>query len=290
MYNHLIESRVPYILIDVDYEIVLSSCNVFAICGDSGSGKSTLGMILEGILQNSFTMECDRYHKWERGNKKWDEYTHLNPEANYIIKMQKDLFNLKIRNNIYQVNYNHSTGRFTDKKYIPSSDNIIVCGLHCLHIDNKNVFNVKIYMDTEETLRLKWKISRDTNSRGYSLDKIKQQIENRKEDYEKYIKPQMNNADIIVRFFVTSTDVASIGVTSLKLSLNKKYNVSKLSSILKKYGINHNLTIENEIFNSITFISYTFSSSLYKEIEYETPHLYDNFYDIIVFTIIYLHV
>ena len=32
--------------------------------------------------------------------------------------MQKDFFDLKIGNTIYQVDYNHSNGKFTEKKEI----------------------------------------------------------------------------------------------------------------------------------------------------------------------------
>ena len=40
-------------------------------------------------------MECDRYHKWDRHDTNWNNYTHLNPDANYITKMCDDVFDLK---------------------------------------------------------------------------------------------------------------------------------------------------------------------------------------------------
>ena len=96
LFNHIKNSKINYEMINIDYGFVLSKCNVFAICGDSGSGKSTLSNLLKTYFTNSFTLECDRYHKWERGNDNWSKITHLNPKANYIEKMKEDVFNLKI--------------------------------------------------------------------------------------------------------------------------------------------------------------------------------------------------
>ena len=59
--------------------------------------------------------------------------------------MNKDVFDLKLGNNIYQVDYDHKTGMFTDKQNIQSSNNIIVCGLHS-HYLNNNIINLKIYI------------------------------------------------------------------------------------------------------------------------------------------------
>ena len=182
LFNYLTNNKIKYELIDIDYSFILSKCNVFAICGDSGSGKSTLSTLLKNIFSNSFTLECDRYHKWERSNKKWEEVTHLNPDANYISKMNEDIFNLKIGRNIFQVDYDHHTGKFTEKQLINPSDNLIVCGLHSLYGDNDSVYNLKIYMDTDNNLKKKWKINRDVKERGYSIEKVLDSIKKREKD------------------------------------------------------------------------------------------------------------
>ena len=82
LYNHLRKTNLKINKIDVDYSFILSKCNVFAICGDSGSGKSTLSKLLKNCFSDSFSLECDRYHKWERGDSNWTDVTHLDPKAN----------------------------------------------------------------------------------------------------------------------------------------------------------------------------------------------------------------
>lgn len=212
LYWFLKNNNLVYEPINIKYIIVLSLCNTIAITGDSGSGKTILSNIIKGLFNNSFVLECDRYHKWERGNKKWYEFTHLNPEANYLTKMENDVFDLKIGNTIYQVDYDHNTGKFTDKQIIESKENIIVCGLHSLYISD-NIVNLKIYMDTDDNLRIPWKIKRDIHKRGYTMDKIVEQINYRKKDFDEYIFPQREKADMIINFYT-----------------NKKFNIDEFNA------------------------------------------------------------
>lgn len=204
LYDYLNNQNINYNLIDIDYKLILSKCNVIAIAGDSGSGKSTLLKVLTPLFNenNILTLETDRYHKWERGNENYQNYTHLNPYANHLEKMYEDIYDLKIGNEIYQVDYNHSSGKFTQKEKIESKNNILICGLHTMYENKiKDILDIKIYMDTDRALIKKWKIKRDVEERGYSLEKVLKQMEVREEDYEEYILKQKENADIVVNFY-----------------------------------------------------------------------------------------
>lgn len=248
LYNYLNEEHIKYKLIEIDYKLVLSKCNVIAIAGDSGSGKSTLLNYLIPLLGNDnyIKLETDRYHKWERGNQNYEQFTHLNPEANYLEKMSEDVYNLKIGHEIYTVDYDHSTGKFTQEEKIDSKDYIILCGLHTLYNEQTNrIINLKIYMDTDRELIKKWKINRDVNVRGYSLEKVLKQINHREKDYELYIKEQKNNADLIINFYEEDF------VIKCKLYIKINNNIEKLS---KKYSLiikdNYILIILNQNNNS----------------------------------------
>jgi uridine kinase len=237
LYHYLNENNILYNLFNIDYLVILSLFNTIAITGDSGSGKSTITQILKKIFNNSFILECDRYHKWERNNKNWEKYTHLNPEANFITKMENDVFDLKIGNNIYQIDYDHKTGKFTDKELIESKENIIVCGLHSLYLPD-NIINIKIYMDTDDNLRIPWKIKRDIVKRGYTVEKIYEQINNRKYDFDKYIKIQREKADIIISFYTDNIfDINNFDINFepniyLKIGIKSSYNVENFTDKL----------------------------------------------------------
>ena len=249
LYHYLHSNDIKYDLINIDYFVILSLCNTIAITGDSGSGKTTISKILNNLFANSFVLECDRYHKWERNDINWKSYTHLNPDANYITKMCNDVFDLKIGNTIYQIDYDHSTGKFTDKKTIEPCENIIVCGLHCLYMPN-NIINLKIYMNTDDNLRISWKIKRDVLKRGYSIEKIYNQIKERENDFCKYIKPQKDFADIVICFYTNVTFVF------------ENYNINDEIPYFLKIGIKSSYKIENlksdEISKIETISNYTY--------------------------------
>jgi uridine kinase len=232
---------------------------VFAICGDSGSGKSTLSILLKSIFSNSFMLECDRYHKWERTNKNWEDTTHLNPQANYITKMNEDVFNLKIGKDVYQVDYDHSTGKFTEKQLINPSDNLIVCGLHSLYGNNDSVYDLKIYMDTDEDLKKKWKINRDVKERGYSVEKVLDNIKKREKDFNEFILPQKDNADLVIRFFtVEKIDFNNLeyqNKLSLELIINNAFDINNILLKFKLLKIPH-IVIKTDKFIKITFLNY----------------------------------
>jgi uridine kinase len=256
--NHL--SSLDYKKLEIEYVIILSSCNIFAIAGDSGSGKSTLANILKNNFSDSFLLECDRYHKWERGNEMWAKITHLNPQGNFLSKMNEDIFDLKIGNTIYQVDYDHKNGKFTEKEAITSSDNIIVCGLHSLYMDDDRLYNITIFLDTDRTLKYKWKIRRDTKKRGYLPEKILEQINARENDYKKYIEPQRDRSDIIINFFTDKpfniNEVYEDETVYLRVLVSKKYLLLNVIREFNLLGIIHSLT-ENSNYYIINFTSFS---------------------------------
>lgn len=176
---------------------------IIGIGGNSGSGKTTFTNSFSKLFgrHESTTIRGDDMHKWERGDSNWNEFTHLNPEANYIHKEIEFLKFLKKGVSINRRNYDHSEGKFTMPKKIKSKRIILYEGLHPFYLSEmKQTFDIKIFMDPDEALRRKWKIKRDTKKRGYSEEKIIEQIKSRKEDSEKYIKTQSSNSDIIISF------------------------------------------------------------------------------------------
>jgi len=253
LYNYLIDNSINFNLIDLKYFVILSLINTIAISGDSGVGKSRLSNLIKDLFNNSFILECDRYHKWERGNENWNSITHLNPDANFITKMNDDVFDLKIGNNIFQVDYDHNTGKFTDKQMIESKENIIVCGLHTFYT-SKNIIDLKIFIDASDSVKIPWKIKRDVIKRGYTYEKILTQINNRKSDFIKYILPQKDNADIVLYYYNSDIfDINKFDITTeinynFKIGINKKYD---LKNIIKDCNIS-NIELDNN-FYYITF-------------------------------------
>lgn len=235
LYQYLIKNNYKYkIDNEIKYKLILSIANSIAVTGDSGSGKSTLSNLINNIFTDTLHIECDRYHKWDRTDPKWKEMTHLNPKANYLMKMREDFFDLKIGNDIYQVDYDHSTGKFTQPNEIKSKSNIVLCGLHTLY--DKEItqnMNLNIYLDPDQELKKSWKIQRDIIKRGYTVDQVLEKIKSREEDFKKYISPQKELADMIINYYT---------VDNLKY-----YQINKDTKIGLKLYINKNC-LESLIF------------------------------------------
>lgn len=274
LYNYLNSNNIDYELFDIDYKLILSNCNVIAIAGDSGSGKSTLLKVLTPLFNEDsiLTLETDRYHKWERCNENYQTYTHLNPYANHLDKMYEDVYDLKIGNEIYQVDYDHSSGRFTQKEKIESKNNIIMCGLHTMY-DNKinDILDIKIYLDTDRELIKKWKIQRDVNERGYSMENVLKQIEFREKDYEEYITKQKENADIIINFYEENNNLECNLIIQNNSIINKILKeLIKLNYDIKYESNNLIIKLKNELVdieNEIQLYS-IFKNNYYREIYY----------------------
>ena len=280
---------------NINHKLVLSLCNIIAITGDSGTGKSTLMKHLKCLFDKDvLEIEGDRYHKWERGDKNWNNYTHLNPNANYISKLSNDMYDLKIGKDIYQVDYDHSTGKFTDIEKLENKNNIILCGLHSL-FDKKsnNLLNFKIYLDTDEKLRRYWKIKRDVKSRGYTIERVLEQIDKRMKDYQKYIKPQSDNSDFIINFYTdeefdyTNIDEDPNIYLNLTIKNNSKniidyLNILTSNKIIFKYSNTNN----GECILNFDYVTEKFSNVLNTIIlNYNVKFNFNN-YDVTYYTII----
>lgn len=182
---------------------------VIGIGGDSGVGKTTLLNNLQNLLGDKLLqIEGDGEHKWERGDENWSKFTHLDPKANHIHKQSEAIYSLKHNETIFRSEYEHSNGKFSKPKKVKPKEFIVIAGLHPFYLPKlrKNI-DFKIYIDTDETLRRHWKIIRDTKKRGYSTQKILEQIEARMEDAGKYIHPQKEFADMVVKYFGVNTFV-----------------------------------------------------------------------------------
>jgi uridine kinase len=171
------------------------------IAGDSGTGKDCLSQVVSGLFEPRSTavLEGDDYHKWERGNAKWTDYTHLDPKANYLDELAvhtTDLLNGRL---VWQPHYDHGRGTFTAPREIRGNKLVIVQGLHALYLrDMRAQLDLKIFLAPHPLVRLAWKIRRDVAERGHSVDRVLRSLEARQQDAEVHINPQRAAADWII--------------------------------------------------------------------------------------------
>ncbi len=181
----------------VDHPIILG------IVGDSATGKTTLSSGVAAILgEEHCTVFCtDDYHRYDRKTRAAAGISALDPRANYIDILEQHLKLLRAGEPILKPIYNHKHGTLEEPEYVKPKSFVIAEGLLGYTTRAmRDCYDVKIYLDPDEDLRLSWKIHRDTTRRSYTRDEVLEELERRKTDSPNFIHPQRTFADIVIRF------------------------------------------------------------------------------------------
>ncbi|MGH9177904.1 MAG: phosphoribulokinase [Acidimicrobiales bacterium] len=176
---------------------------MLAIAGDSGTGKTTLTSgLVEALGHERMTsVGVDDYHRYDREERKELPFTPLHPKCNYIDIMEQHLHHLALGEPILKPIYNHDTGTLDRPEYVEPREFVIVEGLLPLHTKVlRACFDITVYLDPPEDIRIAWKLRRDTNKRGYTEDQVRAELEKREPESAEFIRPQRAYADIVVRF------------------------------------------------------------------------------------------
>ena len=176
---------------------------ILGVVGDSATGKTTLSAGVAKILgEDRCTVICtDDYHAFDRTERAENGISALDPKGNYIDVLGQHLKALRRGEAILKPIYNHDGGTLDRPVYIKPRDYVIMEGLLGYTTrEMRDCYDVKIYLDPEEDLRVKWKVNRDTTKRGYTKEQVLASLEKRKEDSPAFIQPQRTFADIVIRF------------------------------------------------------------------------------------------
>ena len=209
---------------------------VLGVAGDSGSGKDTYLDAIEDIFGKHSVVKVsgDDYHLWDRGKPIWKNMTHLNPMANDLESFSNDLISLIDGKSISTRHYNHDTGKMSKKFQLETNDIIIAGGLHAFYLPIlRDCYNLKIFLDMDEGLRRHFKIKRDVNVRGHSLENVINSFKRRSNDSKKFIAPQSKHADLIFSLQPVAIDYNAKDelkdLTKFKLVVTTKHGFNEYS-------------------------------------------------------------
>jgi phosphoribulokinase len=176
---------------------------MLAIAGDSGTGKTTLTAgLVEALGRDRITsVAADDYHRYDREERKDLPFTPLNPKCNYMDIMDQHFHHLSMGHPILKPVYDHDTGELGRPEYIQPNEFVIVEGLLPLYTKRSRAsFDITVYLDPPEDIRIAWKLRRDTTKRGYTEEQVRKDLEKREPESAEFIRPQRAQADIVVRF------------------------------------------------------------------------------------------
>ncbi|MBB4285390.1 phosphoribulokinase [Roseospira goensis] len=176
---------------------------ILGMVGDSASGKTTLATGVARILGEDrvATICTDDYHRYARQERAKNGLSALDPRSNYMDIMEQHLALLNQGKPILKPVYSHEAGTLVAPEYVAPKPYIIVEGLLGYTTRAmRDCYDVKIYVEPDEDLRVDWKIQRDTARRGYTREQVLASLEKRKADSPAYIHPQRVFADIVIQF------------------------------------------------------------------------------------------
>ena len=177
---------------------------IIGIAGASGSGKTTIAnRIHEPIGDDAVLITHDSYYK-NHDDLTFEERCKINydhPDSLESDLLVKHLMQLKAGKSIDIPEYDYSQHRRKEKTIHVEPKSVLLVEGILIFTEPKlrELFDLKIYVDTDPDICLIRRINRDVNKRQRSLDSvISQYLKTVKPMYHEFVEPSKRYADIIV--------------------------------------------------------------------------------------------
>ena len=183
------------------------------ITGESASGKSTICREISNIIKkfdmpvtilttdNYFNDISELIKKYGTFDALRDNgYDVDSPESFQLDVLKEDLEKISQGEDVYSPEYLlNGTGVSVPKaKHIPSNKIVVVEGMASMYDDIKDIFDIKVYVETDINLRRERFMTRAYTERNQDLENAKKHWEYILGAGEKYVQPAKEYADIII--------------------------------------------------------------------------------------------
>ena len=182
----------------MDYPIVIG------IAGGTGSGKSTIIKKIKEQFNDAVTILSHDYYYKAHDDLTYEERTKLNydhPDAFDTDLMVEHIKALKRGEFVERPSYDFSVhNRRKETVTVVPSKVIIVEGILIFeNVELLDMFDIKVFVDTDADVRIIRRILRDVKERGRTLESvINQYLTTVKLMHEQFVEPSKKNADIII--------------------------------------------------------------------------------------------
>ena len=186
---------------------------MIGITGESASGKSTICNQIRNVIEkfnmpvtiltadNYFNDISDLIAKYGSFDTLRDNgYDVDSPDSFQLDVLTEDLEKISQGEDIYSPEYLiNGTGVSVPKaKFVPSNKVIVVEGMATMYGKNKDIYDIKLYVETDLEIRHERFINRACSERNQDLENAKKHWEYIIGAGEKYVKPYRAEADIIL--------------------------------------------------------------------------------------------
>ncbi|MGH8620743.1 MAG: phosphoribulokinase, partial [Burkholderiales bacterium] len=201
---------------------------MLCLVGDSGAGKSTLSHGSVEILGAERVSDIclDDYHSLDRVGRQERHITALHPDCNHLDLMGQHMRLLRQGERVFKPVYDHTNGSFGPPEVLTPKPVVLVHGLHGLYTPElRRQWDVSVFLDPDPTLRVEWKINRDTSQRGYNREEVLTQLEHRRHDSETYVMPQREAADMVISFYPPPEYAQTKDTTRLNVRITLRHPI-----------------------------------------------------------------
>lgn len=181
------------------------NCIIIGVAGGSGSGKTTVAnnLIKAFKAEDAVLVEQDAYYK-ELSHLSIEERAKVNfdhPNSIEFDLLRQHLIELKEGRSIERPIYDFTThSRKEEKITLNPSKIIIVEGILIFAVPEiRELFDVKVFVDTDADEMLLRRIERDINERGRTFNSVRDQyLSTVKPMYLEFAEPSKRYSDIII--------------------------------------------------------------------------------------------
>lgn len=183
---------------------LLATPLIIGIAGGTASGKTTLAEKLQKSFPVHSILICQDHYYKDRSDLDFNERAKLNfdhPDSIDIDLLKKHLCQLKKGKAIHQPVYKFQTcSRSNQVVTISPTKIILVEGILLFAIPEiRDLCDLKIYIDTDDDIRILRRIERDILERGRDLHSVKTQyLTTVKPMHNAFVEPSKQFADVII--------------------------------------------------------------------------------------------
>ena len=182
---------------------IFAKSTVFVgIAGGTGSGKTTLAQKIHQVFPESILISQDSYYK-DISHLSFEERKKTNfdhPDSLEFSLLRKHLVDLKNGKAIEQPIYNfHIHAREKRTERIEPAQIVLVEGILLLAMPEiRDLFDIKIFVDTDDDVRILRRVERDMQERSRDFSSVKEQyLRTVKPMHDAFVEPSKKYADVI---------------------------------------------------------------------------------------------
>ena len=191
------------------------------IAGGTGSGKTTFATKIHEAFPNAVLISQDSYYR-DLSNLPFEKREKTNfdhPDSLEFDLLRQHLIDLKNGKAIEQPIYNfHTHTREKGSVLVQPAQIVLVEGILLLSVPEvRDLFDIKIFIDTDDDIRILRRIERDMSERSRDFKGIKKQyLETVKPMHEAFVEPSKKFADVIIPAW--GQNHVALGLVLAKLS------------------------------------------------------------------------